>query len=229
MQKLITIVSLALIVFAASSAQALQEREREELRQQLRDVKSWQIAHELGLTDDQARRFVPLQEAYDLSRDEMRRERRRLESELESLVGDVSGNRERMRSVMLRIRGVDERIAEEDRGFRRKANRILNLEQQARYELFDKRFNAQIRNLIRDVRRQQRVNPRDSLKGRGGQRGAKPARDSRSRDEGVRDSGGRGNDEEARPARRRQSEERPSRGESKDTGTDEQSTERSKR
>ncbi len=215
MQKLIIMISLAFIAFAAAPAQALQEREREELRQQLRDVKSWQIAQELGLSDDQARRFVPLQEAHDIKRDEMRRERRRLESELESLVGDVSGNRERMRGVMLRIRDVDERIAGEDRHFRTQAYRILNLEQQARYQLFEKRFNAQIRNLIKDVRRKQPGDQRDSLKGRGGERRAKPARD-------TRDRGSRSGD-------RRKNEDRPSRGESKDTGNDDESTERSRR
>jgi hypothetical protein len=215
MKKLITMISLALIAFAVIPAQALQEREREELRQQLRDVKSWQIARELGLSDDQARRFVPLQENYDIDRDELRRERRRLESELESLVGDVSGNRERMRGVMLRIRDVDQRIAERERLFRGRAYRILNLEQQARYELFEKRFNAQIRNLIKDVRHRPTGDQRDSLKGRGDERREKPARDRRG--------------EETRSEERRKSEERPSRNESKDTGNDEESTERSKR
>ncbi len=215
MQKLIIMISLAFIVFAAAPAQAIQEREREELRQQLRDVKSWQIAQELGLNDDQARHFVPLQEAHDIQRDEMRRERRRLESELESLVGDVSGNRERMRGVMLRIRDVDERIAEEDRRFRSQAYRILNLEQQARYELFEKRFNAQIRNLIKDVRRKQPGDHRDTLKGRGGERRVKPTRDNSDRDSRNGDS--------------RRNQDRPSRNESKDTGNDEESTERSKR
>ncbi len=158
MQKLITIATLAIIAFTALGAPpaaALQEREREELRRQIRDVKSWELVKELGLSDRQVQEFVPLLEAYDRDRDALRRERRRLESELEGLVGDVSGNKERMRGVMLRMRDVDQRLAERERRFRGKAYRILNLEQQARYELFEKRFNARIRDMIKDVRREQ--------------------------------------------------------------------------
>lgn len=169
MQKLITIATLAFIVFTtlgAAPAAALQDQEREELRRQIRDVKSWQLARELGLTDEQAREFVPLLESFDRDRDALRRERRRLESELEGLVGDVSGNKEQMRGVMLRMRDVDQRLADRERRFRSKAYRILNLEQQARYELFEKRFNARLRDLIKDVRREQREEAESKRKSR---------------------------------------------------------------
>lgn len=177
MQKLITISIIAILALNALPAQAIQEREREQVRRKIRDVKSWQISRELGLSEEQARRFVPLQEQYDHERDTLRRERRQLEQELEVLVKDVSANGDRMRSVLLDIRNLDQRLADSERNFRARVYPMLTLEQQARYELFEKRFNAQIRKLIKDVRGESTRGSREGV----------DSRKTKGRDEDSRD------------------------------------------
>lgn len=142
-----------ILALLASPSLALQEREREELREQIRNVKAWELVRELGLDQQTAREFVPLYEDYDRARSRHRHERKGLEEALELLVKDSSRNADQIRSVMADLRRLDERQQNEESSFRRRAFPLLNLEQQARFELFEKRFNAQLREMIKGVRR----------------------------------------------------------------------------
>jgi len=152
MRKMAIILGLLTLSLTALPAAALQERERQDLREQIRDVKAWELVRELGLDNRTAREFVPLYEDYDRARTRHRQERRGLEQTLEVLVKDSSRNGDQIRSVMLDLRRLDERLQAEENAFRRSAMPLLSLEQQARFELFEKRFNARLREMIKDIR-----------------------------------------------------------------------------
>lgn len=152
MLKQITRTFLILATLGIATAQA--QPQREAVRDRIREVKAWQVVEDLGLDEDQAREFVPLMERYDRENDALKAERRRLEAELEELVKDVDANANPMRAVMADLRDLDRRKADNERWFRDQAYPLLSLQQQARYELFEKRFRAQIRELIKDVRRE---------------------------------------------------------------------------
>ncbi|MBM4116588.1 hypothetical protein FJ251_02455 [bacterium] len=165
MRKMAIVPGLLILSLTAAPAAALQERERQDLRQQIRDVKSWELVRELGLDSQAAREFVPLYEDYDRARTRHRQERRGLEQALEVLVKDSSRNGDQIRSVMADMRRLDERLQAEEGAFRRQAFPLLSLEQQARFELFEKRFNARLREMIKDIREERgpdTARPKDS-------------------------------------------------------------------
>jgi hypothetical protein len=112
------------------------------VRNKIREVKAWQVVQELGLDEAQARQFVPLMQRHDRERYQLKAERRKLERELEGLLGDKSGNGERIRAIMQELRDVDRRAADNDRWFREEAYPLLSLKQQARFELFEQHFSA---------------------------------------------------------------------------------------
>ena len=76
MRKTASILGLLTLSLTALPAAALQERERQDLREQIRDVKAWELVRELGLDNQTAREFVPLYEDYDRARTRHRQERR---------------------------------------------------------------------------------------------------------------------------------------------------------
>jgi hypothetical protein len=171
------ILGTLILAMAAAPAPALQEREREELREQIRNVKAWELVRELGLDQQRTQEFVPLYDEYDRTRGQHRHERKRLEETLEVLVKDSSRNADQIRSVMNDLRRLDEQLKADDDGFRRRAFHLLSLEQQARFELFEKRFNARLRELIKDVREDRGKSPNEKPK----QDTEKPEKDTRDR------------------------------------------------
>ncbi|MBN2171845.1 MAG: hypothetical protein JW819_11060 [Candidatus Krumholzibacteriota bacterium] len=151
MLKQILMAALVLVT-AATAGQA--QSEREQVRNKIREIKAWQVVQEVGLDETQAQQFVPLMQRHDRERYKLKAKRRKLEQELEVLVVDRSGNGSRIRAIMQDLRDVDQRAADNDRWFQEKAYPLLSLEQQARYELFEKNFSAKIRELIKEVRAQ---------------------------------------------------------------------------
>jgi len=145
---------MATLVLAAIATVGQAQSDREQVRAKIREIKAWQVVQDVGLDAAQARQFVPLMQRHDSARHELKSRRRRLERELEGLIGDRSANGERIRIIMEELRDVDRRAAENDRWFRERAYPLLGPEQQARFELFEKRFSARIRELIKDVRAQ---------------------------------------------------------------------------
>jgi len=164
---------------AFTPARALQEREREELREEIRRVRAWELVRELGLDQRTEREFVPLYDEYNRARGRHRHERKGLEGTLEVLVKDSSRNADQIRSVMDDLRRLDERMKADEDAFRRHAFPLLSTEQQARFELFEKRFDARLRELIKEVRDKRGLG---ESKDKGKDKA--PKRDSRGRSQG---------------------------------------------
>jgi hypothetical protein len=162
------------LALAIAPALALQEREREELREEIRRIKAWELVRELGLDQRTEREFVPLYDEYNRARGRHRHERKGLEETLEVLVKDSSRNADQIRSVMDDLRRLDEQLKVEEDEFRRSAFPLLSLEQRARFELFEKRFDARLRELIKEIKTKRGMGSQDDkTKDKAPQRGAR--------------------------------------------------------
>lgn len=130
---------------------------REEVRERIRSIKTWELVRDLGLDEHKAQSFVPVFEDYDRVRGKLKHQRRGLERTLEELVKDSTGNAPRIRSVMLDMRSIDERLQANESDFRSRAFPLLTVAQQARFELFEKRWSTRLKELIREIRQQERA------------------------------------------------------------------------
>ncbi len=167
------------LALAIAPALALQEREREELREEIRRVRAWELVRELGMDQRTEREFVPLYDEYNRARGRHRHERKGFEETLEVLVKDSSRNADQIRSVMDDLRRLDERMKVDEDAFRRQAFPLLSMEQQARFELFEKRFDARLRELIKEIKTKRGMSDQgDKTKDKA------PKRDSRGRSQG---------------------------------------------
>jgi hypothetical protein len=153
MKRSAKILIALLVLLLAQSAFALEAERRAQAREQIRSVKIWEMTRDLGLSEQQARMFFPAEEEHEREKERLRHERKTIETEMEARLSEGRQDDRQLLVYLERIKQVDETLAVHEREFERKLSRILRPEQRARYELFEKRFEARLRQLIKEIQR----------------------------------------------------------------------------
>jgi len=144
-----------LVLCLFQTADALKEEQREEVRRQISTVKTWQMIEELELTEEQAEDLFPAQKSFADQKSELTDKRLEVETELTELLEAKEKNRDLIKEKMARLKEIDEQARTNEDRFREKLTRILTVEQQAKYELFEKRFDERLRQMIRDIQKEE--------------------------------------------------------------------------
>jgi hypothetical protein len=154
MPKITICLFSALILLSTETAHGLKEEEREVVRQQISTVKTWQMTEELDLTEEQAQSLFPAQKSYEDRKTELTKQRETVEAELDELLKAKEQNRDLIKGKMVRLKEIDEQSRGNEDQFHNKLSEILTVEQQAKYELFEKKFDARLREMIRDIQKE---------------------------------------------------------------------------
>ena len=158
----------ALILLNSPTAFCLKEQEKEKVRKQISSVKAWQLTEDLNLSEEQAQALFPAQKAYQEQKEGLRKQREAEEKELDQLLETKEKNKDLIREKMASLKKIDEQSRANEDLFHKKISKILTVEQQAKYELFDKKFNTKLREMIRDIKREDRkVKSRTAVKSEG--------------------------------------------------------------
>ncbi|KPL19122.1 MAG: hypothetical protein AMJ92_04410 [candidate division Zixibacteria bacterium SM23_81] len=176
----------ALILLNSPMAFCLKEQEKEKVRKQISSVKAWQLTEDLNLSEEQAQVLFPAQKAYQEQKEELRKQREAEEKELDQLLEAKEKNRGLIQKKMARLKDIDKQCRANEDQFRKKISKILTVEQQAKYELFDKKFNTRLREMIRDIKREDtKAKSREAVKSES------PPRQEREASKDERQSDGR--------------------------------------
>jgi Spy/CpxP family protein refolding chaperone len=159
MFKMKNMLMMILVVVIAMPVSALEERERKQVREQIRSVKVWQLTRDLELSEKQAYEFFPILEQYDRRGQQLKAQRRVSERELESLVKDGDDGDARVQTLLRHLRDLDMQLDENKSVFQAKIRSILTIKQQAHYELFEKKFEANLRQMIDELRKRKGERP----------------------------------------------------------------------
>lgn len=131
---------------------ALKASRRQQVKQKINKVKSWEMTKELGLDDEQARIFFPAMESYENDRDQLSEERGDIEATLDSLLADGGPRADaEILKNLERLRIIERKQTAHEDEYQRKLGRILSPQQRARYELFERDFEVRLRQMIRDI------------------------------------------------------------------------------
>ncbi len=148
--------ALLALLLLAPDALALKESRRQQVKEQINRVKTWEMTKELGLDDEQARIFFPAMEEYENERDQLKMERGEIESTLDSLLADGGPRADsEILKNLERLRLIERRQTAHEDEYQRKLGRILTPQQRARYELFERDFEARLRQMIREIQDEQ--------------------------------------------------------------------------
>ncbi len=154
MRKPIIYLVSALILLSFQTAYSLKEEEKENVRKQISSVKAWQLTEDLDLSEEQAQALFPTQKAYEDRNKELGEQREVIEEELDKLLQTEEKDKDLIKEKMTRLKEIDEQTRVNKDQFQGKLAKILTVEQQAKYQLFDKKFDTKLRRMIRDIQKE---------------------------------------------------------------------------
>jgi hypothetical protein len=132
-----------------------QER-REELRERIELIWMWKLTEELELTKEEGAKLFPLLSTYEKKKWELREKKRQIVQTLKQMIADGSSEGDLKRQI---------RSLEDNERARNKAEaevfseiaKILSVEKQAKYIVFQEYFRHEIHGLIKKARHEERA------------------------------------------------------------------------
>jgi ribosomal protein S6 len=131
------------------------QEQREELRKKIEIIWQQKMTEKLGLTEEEKAKVFPLLHQYEERERALRQENRQLAYELEKMINNNASEKELKRALERTIKALEEnnRKLQEVReeGFH-ELTKILPVEKQAKYIVFQTHFQREMHNLIRMAR-----------------------------------------------------------------------------
>jgi hypothetical protein len=128
------------------------DRDRaEELKKRVELIWMWKLTEELSLTEKEGARLFPLLRTYEEKKRSLREENRRLVQELETMIGERASEHELKKTIRI-LEENDRKLQEVENEAFHEIEKILPVEKQARYIIFQARFHREIHGLIQRAR-----------------------------------------------------------------------------
>jgi Spy/CpxP family protein refolding chaperone len=133
-----------------------------ELIETLRKVR---LIEELKLTEEQSVKFFPKLNEIREAREKFDQERKALIDELRDLLGKEKKPADQINAKIDKLFQLEEEFNNKESGLKKELRKILSPEQQARFILFQLRFEREMREMIQDIRerRQERIRRRERM------------------------------------------------------------------
>ncbi len=126
----------------------------EKIRGKIDALRMWRLTTELDLDEGSAARLFPLLNRYDKKRAEIQRDIRLNMMALRKALREE--RHEELRAILQRLEDKHRELQRVEEDERQELRRILTVEQQARYLIFQHEFNREIQNIIAKAKRRHR-------------------------------------------------------------------------
>jgi len=113
-------------------------------------IKIWKLTEVLDLKGEQMEKFFPKLRKLEEHRKDTIKERRRLLGKLRELIEDKESDKKIM-NIIKKIIEFDKKKKEDEENLRKEVMSVLNVKQQAELLLFEERFEAEIRKIIKGL------------------------------------------------------------------------------
>ncbi|OGG43451.1 MAG: hypothetical protein A3F84_02370 [Candidatus Handelsmanbacteria bacterium RIFCSPLOWO2_12_FULL_64_10] len=123
----------------------------EERRERLRALRMWRLINVLDLQEGQSGKFFLTLKRYDAEEDRLNGERERLSAALRGMVVRTETLERALLDTMQAIRQQDELLWQARARFHAEVASTLSVRQQARFLLFEQKFDAALREAIFDI------------------------------------------------------------------------------
>ncbi len=126
----------------------------ERVWKRIETLRMWKLTKALDLDEDTAARIFPLLNRYDKERFEIKQAMREDMAALRKALEDK--RKDRLQEILGRIERNRKRLQRLNDDSRAELKKILTIEQQARFVIFQQEFNREIRRIIKRAREQRR-------------------------------------------------------------------------
>ena len=133
----------------------MNQEQREELRKRIELIWMWKLTEELDLTKEEGAKLFPLLSTYEERKRELREENRRIVLTLKQMIDDGASEGDLKRTIKSLEDNNRKLKKVEAEGFSEIA-KILSVEKQAKYIVFQEYFQREIHGLVQKARHRDR-------------------------------------------------------------------------
>ena len=162
-RRVVILISLSLIMLAPVKlfAQGPPHRpdgtpsgmeERKKIRENIETLRMYKLLEALDLTPDQSAEFLPALKEFQDAKRKFQEDRRAFLQELEDALESEEIDEKKLEQTLAALEGTREEFQAEFVKFLQKAGTMLTLQQRARLQLFEERFERRLRDSIRQMR-----------------------------------------------------------------------------
>lgn len=127
---------------------------REKIRERIKTIKIWRMTEVVGLTSEQSEKFFPIYNQHQKGFEEFEKRRLDLLKNLDEISGTTDVSDEEIEKMFERLADLDKQILQHKHDFLKKLSGVISIGQQARLMIFEERFNRNLQETIRDIRRE---------------------------------------------------------------------------
>ncbi len=129
----------------------------------IKAIKIWKLMEILDLDEEQMIKFFPRLKKIEKQRRSSFKKRRKLLGELKELLGEEKSDK-KILNVIKKIIEFDKKKRKEEENLRKEVMLVLSVKQQAKFLLFEERFEEEIRKIIKGLRKEKGMGPRHEKK-----------------------------------------------------------------
>jgi len=126
--------------------------ERKKIRENIETLRMYKLLEALDLTSDQSTQFLPALKEFQDAKRKFQDDKRALLKELEDALESEQIDEKKLRQTLAALESTREEFQGEFVKFLGKARAMLTLQQRARLQLFEERFERRLRDSIRQIR-----------------------------------------------------------------------------
>jgi hypothetical protein len=147
-------------MFANAFVFSQQNKERKEMREnqnrwdKIEELKKFKMLDVLNLSEDESFKFYSRYNTFRSQTREIEKERKKLLDEMEAIMSDKKNESELLKKLD-ELEKIDQRFSENRKNFFYDIKNILPLEKVVKYILFERSFQRELQNILRDVQRRQ--------------------------------------------------------------------------
>ncbi|MCX7785474.1 MAG: hypothetical protein N2201_04515 [candidate division WOR-3 bacterium] len=117
-------------------------------KEKLEMIQTWKLTEVLNLTEDQSLRFFPKLKELRRAREEFDQKRMKILDEIEDYLRDAKKYEKELKAKIQEMELSETKFQELEKKLRKEIASILTPEQQAKFMLFQMRFNEELRDII---------------------------------------------------------------------------------
>lgn len=115
--------------------------------------KRMRLVEMLDLTEDQSVRFFPRLNEFENTRREIKKQKDEILDKIDRLIRNSASDQKEYEKLFAEIEAIDRKAGEEKLRFFNSLSDLLSIQQRAKLVLFERRFEAELRDAVREVQR----------------------------------------------------------------------------
>lgn len=160
MKKILFLLLFLPVIVAAHPPPEPPPLERGKPKKMIHAIRIWKLTEELDLSEEQLAKFLPKLNRLDDTKEEFHKKRADAIKEMRHLLESEKVSEKELKKKIGEIEGIRKEFEKEKDKTRAEIKKILTIPQQARFIIFQEKFERHMKEIIRDIKKHRRIERR---------------------------------------------------------------------